>query len=329
MRYIAYIALFLLAACAPPLIVHVDDLPDNTPLNEPVYITGNFNHWQPGDPMYQINRDSEGGGYVEIPRGIGHLEFKFTRGSWSSEEVDSCGNVIPNRYFNDLSVQNIHVEIDQWIDMPEVFCDGLELLIYVPPKTPFPAEVYVTGDFNDWDPSRSQFRAQFVREGLYRIELPASYAGSAFKITRGTFTAVEVGSDGRDIENRFLTSNREQTVTVDLWKDICLQEHPYRYIVLTHIPNNTPESSQLYFASNTNGWNPSDEFSKFRLMPNGDYIIQIQNSPSDIEFKVTRGFGWQTVEVGPNGGEISNRRLKFGVQDTVRIEVDNWKDLSN
>lgn len=327
MRIFKYISILLLAGCSSPLIVHIDDLPDNTPGNDPIYITGNFNRWNPGDPLYQINKDSEGGGYIEIPRGIGHLEFKFTRGSWSSEEVDSCGNVIPNRYFDDLRTDNLHVNIEQWIDLPEIICNGIELDIHVPEGTPFPSEIYLAGDFNDWDPSRIQFRAKAINEQLYRIELPMGYAGSYFKVTRGTFTAVEVSRDGRDIENRRLLTENNQSIHVEQWKDLCLQEHPYRYIIIEHVPSNTPSSGYLHFASNINGWNPDDNRYRFSRMSNGDYIIRVQNSPEDIEFKVTRGYGWHTVEVGPNGYEISNRVLKFGTQDTVYINVENWKDL--
>lgn len=51
--------------------------------------------------------------------------------------------------------------------------------------------------------------------------------------------------------------------------------------------------------------------SKFRIHH------RISNSKSHVE------------EVGPNGYEISKRRLVFGVEDTVEIQVANWKDLSN
>lgn len=326
MKYVLFILFAFTVGCGQPLVIQIEDLPDNTPLNEPVYITGNFNGWEPGDPTYQINRNPEGGGYIEIPRGIGHLEFKFTRGSWNSEEVDSCGNIIPNRYISNFELENVRVQVHQWKDIPLNFCDGVELLIEVPEQTPFPSEIYLMGDFNNWEPARAQFRAQHVDGNTYRIELPSSYIGNQYKITRGTSTSVEVSNAGKDIDNRIVGGREEQRISVEYWKDLCLVEHPYRYIVIRGIPESTPSPSSLYFASNINGWDPSDPESRFKRMSDGRYVFRVANTPDNIEFKVTRGGSWGTVETGPNGYEISNRILEFGIQDTVEITVYNWKD---
>lgn len=326
-RFLSHIVLLILAVgCSKPLIIQIDDLPDNTPGSEPIYITGNFNHWNPGDPTYQISRDSTGGGYIEIPRGIGHLEYKFTRGSWESEELDSCGNTIPNRVISNLQINEVNVEIEQWKDRPERFCDGIVVLIKVPDETPFPNEIYLTGEFNGWQAGGSQYRAEYAGENIYRLELPKSYSGKEFKVTRGTWTTVEVSENGRDIVNRRLTNGRRQRIEVSLWKDFCLQEHPYRYLRITDLPESTPLGSSLHFASNINGWNPSSSEYKFEKMADGDYIIRIPNSPDPIEFKITRGGNWHTVETGKNGYEISNRKLSFGIQDTIDLVVHNWKD---
>lgn len=326
-RLIVFILLSITAACNKPLIVQIDDLPDNTPLHEAIYITGNFNHWNPSDPSYQINRNSEGGGYVELPRGIGELEYKFTRGDWNSEEVDSCGNVIVNRLISNFEYDEQRVRISQWKDLPEHFCDGIELTIEVPTETPFPTEIYVGGEFNMWEAGQVQYKAEYAGNDEYRIVLPKRVAGSKYKITRGTWNTVEVGKNGRDIDDRILSDSPHQIADVSLWKDMCLQEHPYRYIVLQEVPKNTPHGSNLYFASNINGWDPNNRDYRFAKMLNGEYIIRIPNTPDPIEFKITRGGGWHTVETGENDLEISNRTLSFDIQDTIRLRVYNWKDI--
>lgn len=318
--------MLLLAGCRQPLVIHVTDLPDNTPLQDPLYITGNFNNWNPGDPTYQLLRDAEGGARIEIPRGLGELEFKFTRGTWAKEEVDSCGNKISNRRISNLELNDVKVQIDQWYDLSQVFCDGVELYIRVPESTPIPNEIYLSGDFNGWALADPKYRATHLGGQIYRISLPKDVANSEYKINRGTWNTVEVSTEGSDIENRRLSERIVQRVVIENWKDACLQDHPYRYLLLKDWPDNTPAGSTFFFASNINGWNPGDFAYRFQPIEGGYRIIRIPNSPDPIEFKITRGGNWSTVEVGPEGGEIKNRVLEFGIEDTIPIVVHNWKD---
>lgn len=325
-RILALCAILIVAGCSKPLVVKVTDLPDNTPLNEPIFIVGNFNHWQPGDPSYQITRDSEGGGYIEIPRGIGEIEYKFTRGDWSKEEVDSCGSAIENRVISNLEMGTVEVQIEQWRDMPTRFCNGIELYIQVPRSTPIPNEIYVSGEFNNWTPAQTQFKAEHLGANQYYIQLPGDYKGSFYKVTRGTWNTVEVSAQGEERPDRVLNDASVQRIEVDNWKDVCLQEHPYRYLVIRTVPEQTPSNAMLHFASNINGWNPDDKSYVFDRMRNGDYILRLPNQADPIEYKITRGSGWGTVEVAFNGFEIPNRRLEFGITDTIQIDVANWKD---
>ena len=48
----------------------------------------------------------------------------------------------------------------------------------------------------------------------------------------------------------------------------------------------------------------------------------------DGEFKITRG-RWSTVEVNKNGEDIENRFYQFGKEETLKLKVENWKDLVN
>lgn len=66
-----------------------------------VYITGNFNDWNPRDQNYVLRKDSEIENLYHIdindenlPE---HIEYKFTKGGWESVEIDRYGNVTPNR----------------------------------------------------------------------------------------------------------------------------------------------------------------------------------------------------------------------------------------
>ena len=73
--------------------------PDTTPDNEPIYLTGNFNHWKENDKKYQIKADENGVKHVMLKYAGDEMEieFKFCRGSWATVETNREGNDIPNR----------------------------------------------------------------------------------------------------------------------------------------------------------------------------------------------------------------------------------------
>ena len=65
----------------------------------PVYITGNFNKWNPKDADYQLTETARNTYHIEIedeklPETI---EYKFTRGGWENVEIDRLGNITHNR----------------------------------------------------------------------------------------------------------------------------------------------------------------------------------------------------------------------------------------
>ncbi|MFL5540798.1 MAG: alpha/beta hydrolase-fold protein [Longimicrobiaceae bacterium] len=74
-------------------------VPPATPADS-VYIAGNFNGWNPGNPAYRLAADRQGTFAITLPAEVrGPIEFKFTRGSWEKVEVDSAGRGIENRRF--------------------------------------------------------------------------------------------------------------------------------------------------------------------------------------------------------------------------------------
>jgi predicted alpha/beta superfamily hydrolase len=64
-----------------------------------VYITGNFNNWNPRDTRFQLkqldpNTYSIGIDSQLLPE---HIEYKFTKGGWENVELDQYGSITPNR----------------------------------------------------------------------------------------------------------------------------------------------------------------------------------------------------------------------------------------
>lgn len=80
-----------------------------------VYITGNFNNWDPRDVNFQLQLIEDNKYFIEIADQIlpENIEYKFTRGGWENGEIDRHGNVNPNRK-TEKSLQEINDIVDRW-----------------------------------------------------------------------------------------------------------------------------------------------------------------------------------------------------------------------
>lgn len=82
-------------------IVIVDDKAKRATEASPIYFASSINGWNPRDEKFRLTPQSDGKWRLALPQkpGGGLIEFKFTRGSWSHEELDENLNTISNRYF--------------------------------------------------------------------------------------------------------------------------------------------------------------------------------------------------------------------------------------
>lgn len=64
-----------------------------------IFITGNFNNWNPKDYRFQLKQSDARNYYIEIDLQVlpDHIEYKFAKGGWENVELDSYGNITPNR----------------------------------------------------------------------------------------------------------------------------------------------------------------------------------------------------------------------------------------
>lgn len=64
-----------------------------------VYITGNFNNWNPRDPGFQLKKLDPNSYSIDIDSKLlsDHIEYKFTKGGWENVELDQYGSITPNR----------------------------------------------------------------------------------------------------------------------------------------------------------------------------------------------------------------------------------------
>ncbi|HRQ49729.1 MAG TPA: alpha/beta hydrolase-fold protein [Agriterribacter sp.] len=84
---------------------------------EPFFITGIFNRWNPGDSsriMQQVSPDSYAIVLKNIPKGL--FEYKFTRGNWTTLEATGAGRLVAPRKAIITSDTTIECTIPAWRD---------------------------------------------------------------------------------------------------------------------------------------------------------------------------------------------------------------------
>ena len=73
-------------------------LPEGHPVAEPVFLAGTVNNWSPNDEQFRLVFDEALHAHVlHLPEPPPAIEYKFTRGSWVTEEVNQHGQSIENR----------------------------------------------------------------------------------------------------------------------------------------------------------------------------------------------------------------------------------------
>lgn len=67
--------------------------------DRPVFITGNFNGWDPRGKNFELTQAGDRTYEIDIADDLlpEAIEYKFTRGGWENGEIDRFGNVTPNR----------------------------------------------------------------------------------------------------------------------------------------------------------------------------------------------------------------------------------------
>ncbi|CAF5132540.1 unnamed protein product, partial [Rotaria sp. Silwood1] len=84
-------------------------------------------------------------------------------------------------------------------------------------------DIYITGNFNSWNPGDVNYRLKPFAAGRKAVVIKDIPAGTyAFKFTRGSFDKVETEGDGRDIADRVIEATDKdvtEDITIKGWKD--------------------------------------------------------------------------------------------------------------
>ena len=79
-----------------------------------IYISGNFEGWTGGQESYKLQQQKNHY-FITLPQQEGEINFKFTRGSWNTVEVDHDNNSIENRVYTfNMPNDTVKIEIKNW-----------------------------------------------------------------------------------------------------------------------------------------------------------------------------------------------------------------------
>jgi hypothetical protein len=331
---LAMIALAVLLAagsCKRP-VLQITAVPGNAPAGSTLFVAGNFNQWDPGDTRSALELAPDSNYYITLPSGFGELQFKITRGDWSTVETDACGYDINNRILNYRDNDTLRIEVLSFKDLEPLNCNELTIVVNdVPADTPSGDSLALAGNFNEWNPDQSSMMRRDSARNRYLITLPRKSADPniEFKVTRGSLLTAEADAFGREIERRQVRFGSTDTlfISVKNWEDIGNSQKKMVTIILDKIPASTPPDGSIYLVGPFTGWYPKDPQYRFAKNKQGKYQFDLlvnKGSPQS-EFKITRG-DWSTEEVDALGYKKNNTPLDLSRPDTIRLKIDGWLD---
>jgi AraC-like DNA-binding protein len=189
-----------------------------------IFIACSFNNWLPGDPHFEMKRQPDGTYYIDLPDTLNYFEYKFTQGYWTLVEGNPEGEYRPNRVYNRQTESNpkhVITYLEGWEAKPTYRF----VIKHIPPNTPPDATLFISGNFNNWDPGDESYRLQRQFDGSYQVTLVSDLERIEYKFTRGDWNSVEGRENGKTRSNRIIS--RHSTINTDAidveiisWEDL-------------------------------------------------------------------------------------------------------------
>lgn len=112
-KFVCILSLFIGCCVSAQVTIIVDKLPEETPKDASIFVSGGFEDWTGGQDQYKLEKKN-GKHQITIPT-TKNLLFKFTQGSWDSVECNNKGEAIDNRnYIFEKANDTMHVDIAGW-----------------------------------------------------------------------------------------------------------------------------------------------------------------------------------------------------------------------
>ena len=108
--------LFWLSPVFGQAVLKIAKVPAATPSSDTLFVAGSFNNWNPHNPRYALQKNADGTYQIGLPLNPGPAEYKFTRGSWATVEVDDKNQQIANRKADLTFAREINHQVLAWDD---------------------------------------------------------------------------------------------------------------------------------------------------------------------------------------------------------------------
>lgn len=109
-----------------------------------------------------------------------------------------------------------------------------------PIKTPNKDTLFMASSLNGWNPCDKNFVFKPMGNGNYSLTITSKVDSFEYKISRGNWKNVEVGSAGNDIKNRFYSSTQGENLDLKVqgWKDLSAKQKSTATKGVNFIPTN-------------------------------------------------------------------------------------------
>ncbi len=192
--------------------------------NEPFFLTGSFQRWQPAEEKWQMKPDENGRYVMKVP-GIKPdflLEFKFTRGSWKTLESTADGRLESPRTATIRSDTTIRCVIEAWRDD-------------FPPSTASPQVTLLSDSF---------YMPQLERYRRIWIYLPKDYA------TSGKRYPVLYMQDGQDLFDEATSEGRIGPLEWNVDETVDKADRPCIVVAVDHHSDKAGRIKEYYLEGN-------------------------------------------------------------------------------
>jgi predicted alpha/beta superfamily hydrolase len=105
----------------------------------------------------------------------------------------------------------------------QLFAQLTITLTSIPSNTPIGDDIYIAGNFQNWNPSDQNYKLNDIGNGQFQLTINPSAGTLEFKFTRGSWNNVEGNADGNFIPNRTYTYTGNASyldLTIEGWEDL-------------------------------------------------------------------------------------------------------------
>lgn len=211
-----------------------------------------------------------------------------------------------------------------------IAANGVIVITDIPANTPADAKLFLASDFNGWSPDNLNYAFQKAPNGHWYYQLINTPPHFVFKITRGSWPTVESDSIGQSIDNRQFKGIDTLQLSIEGWEDLPLSPSVgWLELVVTKIPENTPQDAVIYATGSFNKWTTKDERYQLHKLADNTWRTKIPIWNDTISYKFTRG-SFDNVEGKSNGQARINRQFILSKHNlkTQYLEIESWEDLS-